>query len=343
MTGKKRIAVLAVGNATGLVGGAERFYQGLCGSLCNAGFDAEIVWKVSDESSFEAIEETYLGFYDLDLSAFDGVISTKAPGYIIRHPNHISYLQHTMRVFYDMFDYEFPDAHEELIKQRTKIQQLDTLALSFPRTKKLITIGNEVRKRLLMFNGLDSEVIYQDLTSDKYYCGAGCDYLFLPGRLHRWKRVDLAIRALKSTNLPLRLIISGSGEDEGKFHEAAGNDERIEFVGRVTDDQLYDLYSNALAVPFLPIHEDFGLITLEAFRSYKPVITCRDSGEPTFLVKNGETGFICEPTERDLADKFTYLYHHRDEARKMGKAGFESVVEISWEKVADKMIESLGF
>jgi len=42
-----------------------------------------------------------------------GVISTKAPGYMIRHRNHICYLQHTMRVFYDMFDVEFPKASAE--------------------------------------------------------------------------------------------------------------------------------------------------------------------------------------------------------------------------------------
>ena len=93
------IAVLATGSASGEKGGAERFYTGLRDALSKAGADASIHWEVSEDYSFEAIKRSYLRFYDCDLTDYDGVISTKAPGYMIRHRNHICYLQHTMRVF----------------------------------------------------------------------------------------------------------------------------------------------------------------------------------------------------------------------------------------------------
>lgn len=106
----KKVAVLATASPSGEAGGAERFYEGLCGALREKGVDASVVPVVADESNFESILRSYLRFYELDLSQYDGVISTKAPGYVVRHPNHICYLQHTMRVFYDMFDVEFPAA-----------------------------------------------------------------------------------------------------------------------------------------------------------------------------------------------------------------------------------------
>ena len=110
------------------------------------------------------------------------------------------------------------------------------------------------------------------------------DYFFLPGRLHRWKRVDVAIQAFLAADVPVQLIISGEGEDRELFEAEARGDPRIVFVGRVTDERLVELYSNALAVIFIPQREDLGLITLEAFGSAKPVVTVRDSGEPANII-----------------------------------------------------------
>ena len=274
----KNIAVVTVTSMSSETGGAERLYDGLINILNSLGVDADRIALESDESCFESIKETYLRFYDIDLSKYDGVISTKAPSYIIRHPNHICYLIHTMRVFYDMFDIEFSHKSEKLEKQRKFIQMLDRKALDFPRTKRIFTIGNEVSNRLFKYNGLKSVVLHPGLTFDNFKNGSYKNYLFLPGRLHRWKRVDLVIRAMKYVNRDIHLKIAGTGEDEEMLKSLSAEDPRIEFLGRVSDKDLVSLYSHALAVPFMPLMEDYGYVTLEAFRSRKPVITCIDSG-----------------------------------------------------------------
>ena len=203
----KRIAVISVKPKSGEKGGAERFYQGLVGSLNRDLIRAELVEVVSDESCFDAIKETYLRLYDLDLSQYFGVISTKAPAYLIRHPNHICYLLHTMRVFYDMFDREFPHPNEDMLKQRQLILALDSAALKAPHTKEIFVIGKEVQQRLLEYNGLHSKVLYPATTLDGFYSNK-FEYVFLPGRLHRWKRVDLIIKAMRYVQSPVRLLIS---------------------------------------------------------------------------------------------------------------------------------------
>lgn len=338
-----RIAVIAVSNPKGEVGGAEKFYKGLADSLCAKGHQAEVISVLSDESTFESIEESYLRFYDLDLSAYDGVISTKSPSYMIRHPNHVCYLLHTMRVFYDMFEVEFPHPSKSLIRQRDLIIKLDSSGLVYPRIKKLAVIGNEVRNRLLKYNNIDSEVIHIDLDSDDFYSDEPKDYIFFPSRLHRWKRVDLAIRAMKYVKCPLKLVIAGTGEDEEKFKSEADGDARIIFLGRLSESNLRKYYAGAIAVAFLPIREDFGFITLEAFRSSKPVITCIDSGEPVYIIKENETGFICPPDPKSIAEKFNFLFQDRDTAKSMGIAGKKSVSHISWANISEKMLGNLGF
>jgi glycosyltransferase involved in cell wall biosynthesis len=336
-----KVAVIAVGSKTGEQGGAERFYQGLTNALNAAGVEADQIKVVSDESCFEAIEETLLRFYDLDLAQYDGVISTKNPSYLVRHPNHICYLVHTMRVFYDMFDTEYPLVMEPIQKQRELIQAIDKLALSFPRTRKLFAIGNEVRNRLLEFIGVDCEVMYPGISGDLFYCRS-YEYIFIPGRLHRWKRVNLIIEAMRYVKAPVKLIISGTGEDEKHLKAVAVGDARIVFVGRVSDAELLSLYADALCVPFVPVREDLGLVTIEAFRSSKPVITCVDSGEPAYIVKHKESGFICQPIPSEIANCIDFLYNHRDVAKSMGERGRQSVGHICWEDVATRLISTLN-
>ncbi len=339
---KKKIAVLAVANASGEQGGAEKFYQALTRALCDAGARAEQLNILGDESTFEAIEETYLRFYDLDLSSYDGVISTKAPGYVVRHPNHITYLQHTIRAFYDMFDMVFPRITQKILQQRETILKLDAGSLCRPRTKKVFVIGHEVRNRLLHYINIDSEVLHESLENEMFQCGQYEDYLFMPGRLHRWKRVDLIIEAMQFVKVPIKLRIAGTGEHENEYKKLAANNGRIEFLGRVTDEELVELYSNALAVPFVPIREDFGLVTIEAFRSGKPVLTCNDSGEPTYFVQNGKNGFICPPDPGAIAEQLDFFYNNKEKTREMGMNGKRSVEDLTWNNISTKLLSALG-
>lgn len=337
-----KIAVIAVASKTGEKGGAERFYEGLVNALNSTGVNTDIISMVSDESSFDAIKETLLNFYDLDLSAYDGVISTKSPSYFVKHKNHVCYLVHTMRIYYDIFEKEFPYPTAELLEQRKFITTLDSAVLSYPRVKKIYTIGNTVTNRLLQYNNLKSVVLYPALSYDKFKAGEYKSYLFMPGRLHRWKRVDLIIKAMKYVQRPIMLKISGIGEEEEKLHEIAKKDKRIEFLGRVSDEELTDLYANTLGVPFVPLNEDYGYITLEAFKSKKPVITCVDSGEPTFFVKDTINGFICKPDPKEIAKKIEFLYDNRDKAKEMGEHGYHSIAHITWENVAKELLNALG-
>jgi len=342
MSKKPRIAILTVASATGETGGAERFYQGLHEALQLIGFEVKIVAIISDEMSFEAIEESYLRFYDLDLTEFDGIISTKAPSYVVSHPNHVCYLVHTMRVFYDMFSKEFPNPSQDLLLQRQFIQELDTAALQPDRVKKIFTIGHEVTNRLEQYNGLASEVLYPSTTLQGFK-STHYDYIFLPGRLHRWKRVDLVIEAMKQVKSEVKLKIAGTGSDEDYFKALAQGDARIEFLGRISDQQLLDLYENALLVPFLPIREDLGLVTLEAFHSQKPVLTCKDSGEPTQFIQDNVTGFICPPEPKAIAEKIDLLAQNKSLAKEMGIAAKASISSISWHNVATTLAGALGF
>jgi glycosyltransferase involved in cell wall biosynthesis len=332
-----KVAVLTTRAAAPDVGGAERFYDGLVAALRDAGNEATEISVPADERNFDAIEGSYLHAWDLDMSAYDMVVSTKAPTYMVRHPRHVCYLVHTMRVFYDMFDESYPAPPPILRRQRALVQRLDTLALGRV-GRKFFSIGHEVSRRLERFNRLNARVLHPPLSFDGFHPGPQGDYVFMPGRLHRWKRVALAIEAMRHVATPVRLVIAGSGEHEAELREAAADLPRVTFAGRVSDAELVRLYAGALAVAFVPLREDYGYVAIEGARSAKPVVTCRDSGEPAHLVRDGATGLVVEPTPAALAAAFDRLWNDRAGAAAMGASARAITDDMRWDTVARALL-----
>jgi len=120
--------------------------------------------------------------------------------------------------------------------------------------------------------------------------------------------------------------------------ELANGDERIEFLGFVTENELVDLYADALAILFVPRDEDYGYITIEGMMSAKPVITTSDSGGPLEFISDSYTGFIVAPDPEQIAEKINYLVENIGEAKKMGLLAHKEVKKISWSNFAAKLI-----
>ena len=328
--------VTAVGK-DGKFFGAENLYAGLEGAIREAGYNIQTFPMIIDETSWEGILEGYLKGYDLDLEDFDLVISTKAPTYMLRHRYHVSYLLHTMRVFYDMFETEFPGPTPRDLKRQKLIHAFDSYGLSPERVKKHYSNGNEVARRLKKWNNIGATAIHHPPRLEGFYCEE-YKHIFMPGRLHRWKRPGLMIEAMKHIKEDIKLLIAGTGEDEDSLRKLAGGDPRVEFLGYIDDETMLELYANSLVVPFLPKSEDYGLITIEAMKSKKPVITCDDSGEPLTFVRDGETGYVAPPEPEAIAARISHLVKNPHEARAMGERGYDETRHICWENLVRKLL-----
>jgi glycosyltransferase involved in cell wall biosynthesis/GT2 family glycosyltransferase len=333
-----KVAVLVAQAPSGHAGGAERLYEGLEKGLSQLGAIPTVLPVSADEPTFEQIIANYEACTRLDLSAFDAVISTKAPTFAVAHPNHVVYLVHTVRVFDDMFDTNFPLPNETLLQQRAEIHRRDFESLS--KAKARFAIGHEVARRLYALRGLQAGVLHPPLATAGFQSSGNDGYFFLPGRLHPWKRVDLLIKAVKESTLPLRFFIAGTGEASSELEKLAGNDERVKFLGRISDDDLLRYYASCLAVPFVPIREDYGYITLEAFASSKPVVTCRDSGEPCFFVKHKVNGLLCYPTVASVREELEWLWNNQEAAVKMGANGKKVTEAMSWKDTAAQLLSA---
>ncbi|WP_267222276.1 glycosyltransferase family 4 protein [Dyella silvae] len=335
-----KVAVVTVRSSSGEEGGAERLYQALVQAFADLGHQAEEVTLRTDESTFERILENYLYFYDLDLSEYDVIVSTKAPTWMVRHPGHVCYLVHTIRAFYDMFARLFPNAPGGLLQQQDLIHLLDTKGLERPGCKAVFSIGHEVSDRLRVWNRMEAGVMHPPLWQNPFHEEPSEPFLFLPGRLHSWKRTDLVVKAMRHVRSPLRLVLAGTGEAEAELKRLAKDLPNVVFLGRVTEDVLVDHYARCLAVPFTPQNEDYGYVTLEAFASGKPVVTCEDSGEAALIVRQQNGGMITKPDPKSIAAAIDWLYERPEESKAMGRRGHDWVNSLRWSQIAETLLEA---
>ena len=377
-----KIAIVGPSPVPFTVGGCENLLWGLTKSINEeTEHVAELIKLPSKEHSFWELIETYYSFYQLDLSQFDLLISTKYPSWMVRHPNSICYMVHTLRGLYDTYHWEYSvtpgceavDCVLAYMEQNERPENLDKFfallwklretkdipkeyyAFPGPLIRKLVhymdqwglsqegvkgyaAISNTVRDRVEYYpEGAVVHTVYPPSTLTHYHAGE-YQYVFMISRLDAPKRIHMLIQAMRYVKAPVKLLIAGTGPEAQTLKNLAKDDDRIEFLGFVKDEEVEDYYANCLVVPYFPYDEDLGLITIEAMMHEKPVITTNDAGGPNEFVTNGKTGFVTRFHAKEIAEKIDYFATHPEEAKRMGRNGFELVSEITWKRAATKLV-----
>src|SRR5262249_55604454 len=153
---------------------------------------------------------------------------------------------------YDMFPVEYGKGTDEQRRQRRVIHAFDREGLHPHRILKHFANGHTPYRRLWdadpSWEQVPFEALHHPPALDGFREPRPGRYVFMPGRLHRWKRVHLLIEAFKRVRADIPLKIAGTGEDEGRLRQMAAGDPRIEFLGHVDEAALIDLYTEALVV-----------------------------------------------------------------------------------------------
>ena len=143
--------------------------------------------------------------------------------------------------------------------------------------------------------GMEAEVIYPpvEIPQTSSSMEPREDYYLSVSRLISHKRVDLSVQAC--TRLGKNLIVVGDGPEKEKLAQLAGK--TIRFVGRVSDEELQDLYRRGKGLLF-PSYEDYGIVPLEAQAWGVPVIAFGRGGSLE-TIKGSVSGIFFEQQEVD--------------------------------------------
>ncbi|MFG0259399.1 MAG: glycosyltransferase [Phycisphaerales bacterium JB041] len=157
------------------------------------------------------------------------------------------------------------------------------------------------------------------------------DFWLFAGALEPYKRADLAAEAALAAGK--RLVIVGSGSLDGALR-ARYEPRGVEFTGRVTDEQLRDLYRRARLLLF-PQIEDFGITAVEAQACGCPVVA-RDRGGALDTVIAAETGsFFSETSAAAIAAATETCPADASACRANAERFAESVFDASMQRHID--------
>ncbi len=328
-------------------GGAELLVRQLVDQLRARGFETDRVsvpfkWYPKDEILAHATAWRLLDLTESNSRPVDLVIGTKFPSYFVRHPRKVCWLVHQHRAAYELAGTAYSDfGHDEKdVALRERLLALDEQMLG--ECVGRYTISKTVTERLRRFNGLDSVPLYHPpLLAPRLAPGEYGPYVLSVARLEGNKRVELIVRAMQHVPPPLTLVLVGDGSHRAHIERAAEEarvSDRVRFTGAVHDDALVALYRNALGLVYVPFDEDYGLATLEAFLSAKPVITAHDSGGTLEFVQHEVNGLVAEPTPASIGDAIARIAGDVPQARRMGDAGRERALGITWDTVIDRLV-----
>jgi len=208
---------------------------------------------------------------------------------------------------------------------------------------KVITVSETIKKEILgkykiednkidvIFNAVSSEIIEHNKT------GESDKYILFVGSMDPRKNLVSLIRAFQSvSDKSIVLKIAGGKSSTFKNIEVSGeNSDRIHFLGRVDDNQLKELYQNAVAFIYPSLYEGFGIPILEAMNNNCPVLA---SDIPVFREIYGNSIGYFDPGDiQSISNAINNLTEHPDTYNQLKENSSVLCKKYSWEKSAEKL------
>ncbi|KAL6974854.1 Hexosyltransferase [Sarracenia purpurea var. burkii] len=216
----------------------------------------------------------------------------------------------------------------------------------------------------LVARGIKPAVLYPAVNVDQFDEPRDSKLNFLSiNRFERKKNIDLAISAFAMLHTREGNVLKGHNAADATLTVAGGFDERlrenVEYLeelkslaeGEGVSDQVKfmtscstaernALLSQCLCVLYTPKDEHFGIVPLEAMAAHKPVIAC-NSGGPVETIKNGVTGFLCDPSPQEFSLAMEKFVQDPQMAVRMGVEARQHVTESFATKIFGQRLNQI--
>jgi glycosyltransferase involved in cell wall biosynthesis len=166
-------------------------------------------------------------------------------------------------------------------------------------------------------------------------------YVFFVGRLVEEKGILLLLQTWEKFDLQIPLKIAGDGPLFEKVQDAAQKMRWIEYVGKTTLSQTYDLMGGAHFTIFpSKWYETFGRVIIESYAKGTPVISS-DLGAGGSLVYEKVTGLKFDLHDiNDFVNKVQWAWNHPQEMSLMGRnARMEYETKYTVERNYDMLMD----
>lgn len=177
--------------------------------------------------------------------------------------------------------------------------------LGAQRVDQFIANSENVAKRIEKFYRKKAVVIYPPVDFERIkklqgesLQGLSEQYFLVAGRIAGAKGVDLAMKAANKLGVKLKIVGEFAGIKFGAKDLEKLKSPNIEFLGRVSDEELYKLYGQAKAFLALEQDVDFGITPVESMAAGTPVVAYKSGGYLETVIE-GKTGTFFEKYTSD--------------------------------------------
>ena len=218
------------------------------------------------------------------------------------------------------------------------------------RSSRVVTLSSSSRDEIVSRLGLDTDrVIVAPPGVDPMFSPGGTKaahpFVLAVGRLVPVKRFEILIDALieaRSSVPGLRAAIVGEGYERSNLEariRAAGATDWIELPGRVSDDQLRDLYRRAWVVASTSQREGWNMTLTEAAACSTPAVATDIVGHSDAVV-HGRSGLLADPGA-PFAGALVQVLTDAPLRDHLGRGALVRARALTWESTAATTLQAL--
>lgn len=203
--------------------------------------------------------------------------------------------------------------------------------------KNLLTVSDFSKSEICLEYGFPIEkihVIHNAVSgkfSEKHEAKIRGGYFLAVSSHHYHKNFNGLLTAFNKLpeKYKMHMVVAGSTHPNYQRLEFEKNlSNKVSFVGRVSDEELVDLYRNAFCFLFPSLYEGFGLPPLEAQACGCPVIASNAAAIPEVL---GESAILVDPLNNEaLTEAMEKVLLNPKLRESLIEAGTKNIERFSW-------------
>ncbi len=212
----------------------------------------------------------------------------------------------------------------------------------------IVTVSNRLKNEIIELYKVDPhkiKVIYNAIDKQKFNrnkINAGSKLVLYVGRLSIQKGVDHLIMAFKivsDIDKDAILGIAGEGPELNNLINLTIDlniNNKVVFFGRVSDEELEQLYQIARVFVMPSVSEPFGITALESLASKTPTIISIQSGVSEVINNVFKINFW---DSYQMADIILGILQYPAVGEEISRNAYNELMNITWENSAQKFID----
>jgi glycosyltransferase involved in cell wall biosynthesis len=222
------------------------------------------------------------------------------------------------------------------------------------RLERIVTVSESSRHDIVKDHGVDPrrmQVVPVGVDPDLFRPIPGISRI--PGRLITTASADVTMKGLRylleavaklRTEREISLVVIGKPKEGGRSAETIarlGLTDVVSFVSGVSDERIYEMYSEAELAIVPSLYEGFSLPAIEAMSCGIPVVSTTGGALPEVVGADGDTAFLVAPGDSEaLAARIRAALDDPELRAAIGARGRQRVIDKwSWQHTAERTLE----